>query len=146
MKKERNVFKSCLTMLRQGGTMHTDTKGTTASVLQSYVLPAAVFALVCLVSTADAFGGGSNWMEGATIKGVYVYTNQGDRGILLRTNEATGNGCNTFYIPYDHLGFNAALALLTTAKVANKPIFVEYGTQRAPWSPEACLLGTVGLP
>ena len=147
MPKGCDVFKSCLAMLRQRGTMQTDTKGTTASVMKSYVMPVAVFALVCLVGTAAAFGGGSNWMEGATIKAVYVYTNLSERGLLFRTNEATGEGCNTFYVPYDQLGFNAALALLTTAKVAKQPIFVEPPRgQRTPWDPSACYVGTVGLP
>ena len=56
MPKGRDVFKSCLAMLLQGGTMKTDTKVKTASVMKPYVLPAAVFALMtCLVSTAAAF-------------------------------------------------------------------------------------------
>ena len=56
MQKGRDAFKSFLTILLQGRTRQTTTKGTTASVLKPYVLPAAVFALrgILLVSTAAA--------------------------------------------------------------------------------------------
>jgi hypothetical protein len=61
MKKGRDVVKLGLAMLFKGGTRQTATQGTTAAVLQPYVLQAAVFALVCLVSPAAAIEGWSNY-------------------------------------------------------------------------------------
>ena len=51
------------------------------------------------------------------------------RGPVLRlqTNEETGDGCRIFYRYEDQGGMNAFLAILLSAKVANRSIFVGHG-------------------
>ena len=141
MKKGRDAFKSFLAILLQGVTMKTTTKVKPASVIKPYVMPAAVFALVCLVSTAAAFQlVGSDAMSGATIKELVVMVDGRGPVLVLRTNEATRDGCSTFHRYEDQHGVNEFLAILLSAKVANRPIFV--GHSSAPGLP--CLLAIVG--
>src|SRR5262245_23854504 len=144
MKKGRDVFKSFLAMLLQGVTMQTATKVKPASVMKPYGLPAAVLALMmCLVSTSTAAAFqliSNNAMSGATIKELVVVVDQRGPVLVLRTNEATGDGCSTFTIYDDQPGFNAFLAILMAAKVASRPIILAHGS--APGAP--CLLAMVG--
>jgi hypothetical protein len=112
-------------------------------------LVVAGLVLSLVASTASAFTrgsvGGSYWMEGATVHYVNVSTNAGDKGLTVVTREATEDGCATFYVPYDHLGFNAALAIIMTAKMAQLPINLEHRSERPEWNPYACRLTSIGL-
>jgi len=138
-------------MQTQWAQQPTITRSRTAQETGRHTILVLVAGLVLslVASTASAFqrgsGGGNYWMEGATVHYVNVSTNVGDKGLTVVTREATEDGCATFYVPYDHLGFNPALAILMTAKMAQLPVNLDHRSERAPWNPYACRLTWVGL-